>query len=309
MVAAVHPRFSTGAAFSASRQTSPGSSQCLACRGMRAAVFLSLLSNVASLSATPRIQLHMTATVVSQQADAPATPMATKSTMLDSFAGLFQGHFDNHAQTVENQAAGLTPREGGGHEHIHCHVQPLTLPTCETQPAAFAIATYYFDGNPQHIFRQRLYQMQEVERDEQFGHCIQMSIYKLRTDVREKLRAAEGDVDAIAWCQEDVQEEQLIPGCDVFWRVTGDRYHGEMRTDSVVVESDFTGKPIVIRDDVSLWRDELWVNDRGADMEGNYLYGNVKGVPYKMVRVPDSHWTARGEVEEPPDLETWLSGC
>merc|ERR1711908_52245 len=83
-----------------------------------------------------------------------------------------------------DRAAGMRPREGGGHEHIHCHVQPLSLATRSTHPEALALATYYFDGQPDAIFRERLYSMCELQADPQYGRCIQMRIYQLRHERR-----------------------------------------------------------------------------------------------------------------------------
>ena len=41
-----------------------------------------------------------------------------------------------------------------------------------------------------------------------------------------------------------------------------------------------------IQDELSLWEDELWVNDRGHNANtGDMVYGNHNGVPYKMNRV------------------------
>eukprot|EP00966_Prymnesium_polylepis_P022373 514967-Prymnesium_polylepis.1 len=111
-----------------------------------------------------------------------------------------------------------------------------------------------------------------------------MQIFQLRPESEAALRASGGAAGAVGWSAADVAPELVLPGCDVFWRPVGERYEGRMRTESVVVESARMGMPIVVRDDVTLWSDALWVNDRGADMEGNYLYGNVRDVPYKMDR-------------------------
>eukprot|EP00985_Skeletonema_marinoi_P003415 scaffold1467_cov135-Skeletonema_marinoi.AAC.2 len=65
------------------------------------------------------------------------------------------------------------------------------------------------------------------------------------------------------------------------------------------------GKRILIKDELSLWEDEFWINDRGYDPDavvddndgggnvenedgvGNmpFVYGNRRGVPYKLERV------------------------
>ena len=55
----------------------------------------------------------------------------------------------------------------------------------------------------------------------------------------------------------------------------------------VLLESQMApGLYIRIQDELSLWDDELWVNDRGHDAKnGAMVYGNHLSVPYKMNRV------------------------
>jgi len=278
----------------------------------RVLTLFTFLAHAASLATWPCVDRrhHSAALVVPAAQSASHSSRGTSDgPLLEPFLEWFHGHFDNYAQAASDRAAGLTPRLGGGHEHIHCHVQPLRLDIPTAPLDACALGTYYFDGNPQKIFRERLYRMREVQDDEQFGQCIQMSIYRLRKEVCAALRAAGGDAAKVKWSAADVCEQLLIPRCDVFWRRGSDSFQGSMRTESVVVDSETTGTQIIVRDDVFLWRDALWVNDRGTDMDGNYLYGNVKDVPYKMVRVLDSHWTACEHLEEPVDFESWLSEC
>jgi hypothetical protein len=63
------------------------------------------------------------------------------------------------------------------------------------------------------------------------------------------------------------------------------------------------GKRILIKDELSLWEDEFWINDRGYDPDADiieipegahnmkdsgglpYVYGNRRGIPYKLQRV------------------------
>ena len=76
------------------------------------------------------------------------------------------------------------------------------------------------------------------------------------------------------------------------------------------------GKRILIKDELSLWKDEFWINDRGYDPDANnngndedddveyddddveydddddarssrmpFVYGNRRGIPYKLERV------------------------
>ena len=48
-------------------------------------------------------------------------------------------------------------------------------------------------------------------------------------------------------------------------------------------------------DDLRVCDDVLWINDCGYDMNGDFVYGNERGVPYKLERVDEQNpalaWT------------------
>jgi len=231
--------------------------------------------------------------------DVPSVRVPSSSSRLcDSLLEHFAGHFDNHAQVAANEAAGLAPRHGGGHEHIHCTLRPV--PVHGTRADAHVLASYYFDGQPGSVFRERLYAFDALPADPQFGTCVRMAIYKLRPPVTAQLRAAGGvagySADDVAFtAAADLADDLHVPGADVFWRRSGERFEGHMRSDAITIVSERSGRPMVVRDDVTLWSDALWVNDRGHDAAtGEYVYGNIRGVPYKLARVADDHWTASG---------------
>lgn len=52
-----------------------------------------------------------------------------------------------------------------------------------------------------------------------------------------------------------------------------------------IQSQNVAGLEILVKDDLRVWSDQLWVNDRGFDREGNFVYGNQRSVPYKMSRV------------------------
>ena len=221
--------------------------------------------------------------------------------ILESFLDDFDGEFDNHAQITAEQIAGLSPRAGGGHEHIHCSLQRVSVADAPVL-TNHVLATYYFDGDRAKIFRQRLYALDALPRDPQFGACVRMRIYKLRESVANALRAG-ADAADVGWEAADVASSLHVPDADVFWRWCGERFEGAMRTESIEIVSQFSGRIIRVRDDVVLWKDALWVNDRASDAEtGDYVYGNIHDIPYKMQRVEDAHWTVapphEHEVEE-----------
>jgi hypothetical protein len=86
-------------------------------------------------------------------------------------------------------------------------------------------------------------------------------------------------------------------------------FHATMEAgpSGVIVDSIsmIPGKRILIKDELSLWEDEFWINDRGYDPDANtveeplgalhnnvkdsggmpYVYGNRRGIPYKLERV------------------------
>lgn len=84
-------------------------------------------------------------------------------------------------------------------------------------------------------------------------------------------------------------------------------FHATMEAgpDGVIVDSIsmIPGKRILIKDELSLWENEFWINDRGYDPDADvmiepqgahnmkdsgglpYVYGNRRGIPYKLERV------------------------
>jgi hypothetical protein len=214
---------------------------------------------------------------------------------MQSFVDNFVGHFDNHAQVQHEQARGLSPREGGGHEHIHCVLSPVTFSDASAD-GKHLLASYYFNGEPTAVFRQRLYELDALERDPQFGRCVRMKIFRMRPEVEQQLAAGVPPADVSWSASDDLSEGLHVPEADVFWRWCGERFEGAMRTHSIEIVSERSGRPLTVRDDVALWADALWVNDRGSDAEtGAYVYGNIHDIPYKMQRVDESHWTVTGE--------------
>eukprot|EP00965_Chrysotila_dentata_P243419 6205402-Pleurochrysis_carterae.AAC.3 len=205
--------------------------------------------------------------------------------LFGEFRNMFQGHFDNVAQVQQDRDNGLSPREGGGHEHIHCHIEPLAHLDGLKEDQAAVLASYYFDGQPERLFRTRIYLLQACEADPDFGDCVEMAIFRVREEKEQQLKENCDSSASISWDAEDTAPDLRIPECSIFWRKIDGRFDGRMRTESIVVQSPVLKKAIVVQDDVALSEDSLWCNDRGHDTDGNYVYGNIHGIPYKMDRV------------------------
>ena len=71
----------------------------------------------------------------------------------------------------------------------------------------------------------------------------------------------------------------------------------EMIHGGCLVESERTpGVMIRVTDELELTDNRLLINDCGFDADGNFVYGNQRGVPYDLTRVlegSDLEWTCR----------------
>jgi len=212
--------------------------------------------------------------------------------MFDRFTRHFEGHFDNREQALADKLAGMPPRQGGGHEHIHCHMQPLAVRGAggAARGPTTLLATYHFAGRGPKPFRQRVYTLRPLSAQPAVGApAVEMQIFRLTDETEARLLAGGGDASCMDWAEEhDLSASLLIPGCDVVWRWVGEHFEGDMTTESAIVASPILNADILVKDHLTLFGDALWVNDRGWDMEGNYLYGNIHDVPYQMDRV---QWT------------------
>jgi len=191
----------------------------------------------------------------------------------------FKGDFDNKIQVDEDLAASRAPREGGGHEHIHCKVLDVDL--AEEDSRHSLLAHYYFGDDPSRTFRMRLYTFAAAQ-DPDGSMSVKMQIHYLSEERIAALKAGT-DPASIDWRNQDVTHP--IEDVDVTWRPRGDHFHGTLDKDSVTIFSPTMQAPIIIKDEVTLWADQLWVNDRGYTADGKQIYGNFHGVPYKLNKV------------------------
>jgi CpeT/CpcT family (DUF1001) len=249
----------------------------------------------------------------------------------------FQGDFDNYNQVVLDRQDGRLPREGGGHEHIHCTLIPLSHPNAR-------LAAFYFDGLPQRIFRFRYYQLQPPQWVDSKtlttvivgdGHPndennapkqirMEMRLFTLSPELEALLRAQSEDPTVWPCIFDSFVKEKSgsevsvvtrtiavdrLPNCEVSWSmdmdpvqhayvtVNGDArptdgeegggvhavmVHGE----AIVVSTMIPGAKIRVLDQLSLFPNVFYINDRGLDpATGAFIYGNQRNVPYRLDRV------------------------
>lgn len=153
-------------------------------------------------------------------------------------------------------------------------------------------ATYYFDNNPDAVFRCRLYSFHDPSRGSPASDVAEMRLMRFTPAFEARLR--EGKYDLKGLLPRDQGElkgaVEVLRGCEVVWSwdAEASAFLGRMKHGGCKVESQRAqGVSLWIEDDLRLEGrgERLHVNDRGFDCEGGGLvYGNHKGVPYQMQR-------------------------
>ncbi|GJD12189.1 hypothetical protein Gasu2_62950 [Galdieria sulphuraria] len=221
----------------------------------------------------------------------------------------FHGDFDNFEQVVEERNQRIFPREGGGHEHIHCFVEPLF---CKPDGRVLLFAKYYFNGNPDIVFRFRVYEafpsVSPYNSDEM---VLEMKILRFYEEAAKRLKEMNFNISLLD-LSSDMYE--YLVGCEVYWKYMasvheligeGPHFIGFMKGGGCSVYSPETKDIIHVKDDLILTSHHLWVNDRGFDSCQNYIYGNQRGIHYKMKRVQsgdDLEWTMKATHRSKPDI-------
>jgi CpeT/CpcT family (DUF1001) len=294
--------------------------------------------------------------------------------LMETLLTWFQGDFDNYHQVVDDRRQNLAPREGGGHEHIHCSLIPVTQTS--------RLAAFYFDGQPAAIFRFRFYRLQIAVATAAAAAvnaatlvngdpvsptvAVDTLLYTLDTALELKLRAC---ADPLQWpsifCHHVWEQENamalldtgtiddetdatmdvalaavrykcvtLLPNCEVRWStrldpilhsyalskslddndslesnssdISGEGLHAVMVHGSALLDSQMLpGQKILVYDQLSLWSDALWIHDRGYNPDTmDFIYGNQRGIPYRMQRVTSIQCTpgGTGSRENPPPV-------
>ena len=153
-----------------------------------------------------------------------STGTSPSLSFLDDLSARFQGDFDNYEQDLADRTGHdppRTPREGGGHEHIHCTLVPindnndddydndmstsssalsLIRPYVRDDVRAVRLAAFYFDGLPERIFRFRLYALWDApstaddsdDDSDSDDDRVGMTLYSLNPEVEGRLRGLAG---------------------------------------------------------------------------------------------------------------------
>ena len=183
---------------------------------------------------------------------------------LQRFQNWFVGEYSNHEQVVTKEFENKTKEGDEGKQTIpmvHHYFVPIIAP-------GLGDVVFYVQQENQRTgipYRQRIYTI-EINQEQQ---ALEMKIYKFKDPA-----LYTGQFVSNIW--NDVTYDDLIatPGCEVYWRYDGNRFLGSMVQDLCQVESEQSGKTLIVNDDLILDENEIWIRDVGKDIEGNLVFGN-----------------------------------
>jgi len=194
------------------------------------------------------------------------------------------GTFTNKIQAEKDALAGAPTAREGGHEHVMLNIARVAEDLLR--------ASYYFGEDSTRVFRFRYYQLAYDE----VLHAPRMRIYRPRPETEAKLKQASYDVSLMKEPLELSDEQfEYLQGCDLIWTKRREFpcfwrscFQGVLAEGTCYIcsQSDPTVQ-LLVKDNLRLSKDSIWINDRVYTSSGVQIIGNSKGIPYKMVKIKD----------------------
>jgi hypothetical protein len=189
---------------------------------------------------------------------------------LKRMTSIFEGEFDNFWQVQKE----LNDSAKNVHEHIHSIFAKVDVPAFGKD--VFYVKQY-MDGNPNKIYRQRLYSFSTNPKE----NAVQLDIYSFPVD------SLYYDSHLKPEKLAEISPEKLTTtkGCEVYWKPNGDKFIGYMKDKACSVVSKRSGKRIYITDSLILDKEQIWIRDEAVDEDGKYVFGHKEKIPHKLKRV------------------------
>jgi len=201
---------------------------------------------------------------------APEKPEASLTQDFSLFLEWFPGEYDNHEQHWQDKIDKVEQV----HEHIHHLFVPVYAPNIGEHTF---FVKQYMDGDPDNVYRQRFYSFSLDEAEQ----AIRLDIYSFNDE------AAYADAhlrpDIFAGLMPGELSDR--PGCEVYWKLRSDYFHGYMKENACSVISSRSGKRIFITDDLKLTDKEIWIRDEAFFADGTRVFGNKAGIHHKNRKV------------------------
>ncbi len=200
-----------------------------------------------------------------------AAPTAGLQADFELFLKWFPGRYDNALQVRQQSADYNAPSEKNYRRHSIFRRVDL--------PAFGDVVFYaeqYRDGDPQNIYRQRIYELSLVP--ERGAFRLRVHIPK---DV-EALRGAYRDTSLLIGLTPEAAT--VWEGCDVFWIRIEDRFEGSLDEGTCRFYSPRYEAEVKLEETLTLTENALWFADRGLTLDGEYLFGMQGDEPAKALR-------------------------
>ena len=186
------------------------------------------------------------------------------------------GRYNNDRQASASAALGKRTAREGGHEYVTATIMKHPL------LANVLIAHYFFDNDTSKTFRFRYYEFELSPNLE-----IVMKLYRPFLNADKILKGLNYDVDK--YLPDIITECECIEGCDVVWEKTAwnfmrsQYYNGKLVNGSCkICSQQDPNLELLVKDNLQLWSNELWIADKVYTMDGKQIIGNSQGIPYKM---------------------------
>lgn len=196
-----------------------------------------------------------------------------------TFLEWFPGRYDNNNEVMFADDIG-TPEEHRN-ERIHSIFYPVELPAFGEH--VFYVQQY-MDNEPGEVYRQRIY----VFSTDNEANAIRLDIHA----PNDPAALLDAHLDPTKLEGLTPEMTRSYPGCEVFWRRQENQFVGETVRGACRVRSR-SGNMLVIEDDLILTENAIWIQDRAATEDGEYVFGNRGDLPHRLEKVrPFRCWTA-----------------
>ena len=192
---------------------------------------------------------------------------------IERLADWFTGEFNNFEQHEEDVYA--KEKEGKDiepHVHMHSIFAPIDFP----ELGKYVFHVQQSDGhNLSKVFRQRIYVFSENTANSN----IELRIYKYPKD------SECFDVHKAPDKLKNLKIEDLSEtGCVVEWKRKGDKFVATNRGGQCEIYSQYFKKNIIVKDNITLFKDRILISDSIFDEEGNLIMGREDASPAILKR-------------------------
>lgn len=180
-----------------------------------------------------------------------------------------EGEFDNIEQVYFNGV--LDVDEAIRHDRLHSNIRRVPVPSLGD---AIFYVEQYRNNDPANVVFRRLYSF-SMDMDRLL---IVQTIYDFTDEAN--IPSSPESFGAL-----NLSELKALPdGCAIFWRKRANQFVATMEKGACPAQVNASDADATIEGEFILAEDEMWIDSHAVDSEGNILFGNDTGVPYKFLK-------------------------